>query len=129
MFDSREHEARDVGSCANPPKIDPKIARLFSQEGVDLQSLPPRTELVVDTRNSQYRLTVLDESLNALVQGGRYFARQTVARVEGSTIGGSLLRIGWIGLGLCLEISVSGQRICTSRVRSIRIDNSPATVS
>jgi hypothetical protein len=88
--------------------------------GIDLRSLPAGTAVVVDTRHSRYRFVMLDESgRNALVEGGPYFPRPTTARVEGSTLGGSLLKIGWIGLGLLVELSFGGKRIITSRVRSI----------
>jgi hypothetical protein len=128
MFDAADDPAKRGTPYADQPEVDPKIAHLSSRRGVDLRSLPPGTELVVDTRNSRYRLVMLEDGLNALVQGGPYFAQETVARVEGSILRGSLLKIGWIGLGLCLEISACGQRIVTSCVRSIRIANSLASV-
>jgi hypothetical protein len=129
MFDAGENPAKRGTPYADRPEVDPKIAHLSSRRGVDLRSLPPGTELVVDTRNSRYRLMMLEDGMNALVQGGPYFGQETVARVEGSILRGSLLKTGWIGLGLHLEISACGQRIVTSRVRSIKIDNSVALVS
>ena len=43
-------------------------------EGIDVSALPQGTEVVVDTRNSRYRLVVLDGWRgHALVEGGRYF--------------------------------------------------------
>ena len=90
--------------------------------GIDLRSLPAGTAVVVDTRHSRYRFVMLDESgRNALVEGGPYFPRPTTARVEGSTLGGSLLKIGWIGLGWFVELSCGGTRIITSQVRSISV--------
>ena len=56
---------------------------------------------------------------HALVQGGRYFCEETEARIEGATCLGSSLRVGWICLGLRLELLVNGKRIVTSRVRAI----------
>jgi hypothetical protein len=98
----------------------------FLQQGetltaVDLRSLPSGTELVVETRNSRYRVVMLDDGWDALVQGGRYFPQETTARIEGCTLGGCLLKLGWISKGLCLELSVCGKRIVTSRVRSISV--------
>jgi hypothetical protein len=88
--------------------------------GIDLRSLPAGTAVVVDTRHSRYRFVMLDGSgWVALVQGGPYFPQETIARVEGSTLGGSLLKVGWIGLGWFVELSFGGKRIITSRVRSI----------
>jgi hypothetical protein len=98
------------------------VARQDGLAGIDVGSLPSGTEVVVDTRNSRYRLVILDGcGGNALVKGGRYFPQETAARIEGSTLGGSPLKIGWVGRGLFLELSVGGKRIVTSRVRSIRL--------
>ncbi len=92
---------------------------------VDLGALPSGTELVVETRNSRYRVVMLD-GWKALVQGGRYFPQETTARIEGCTLGGSLLKLGWIVQGLCLELSICGKRIVTSRVRSISVNPAAA---
>ena len=92
---------------------------------VDLCSLAPGTEVVVLTRHSHYRFVMLDEKgCRALVQGGRYFPHQTIARIEGSTLGESAVRTGRIDLGLPLELSFKGDRIVTTRVQSISVDES-----
>lgn len=94
--------------------------------GVDLSDLPRGTELLVETRNSQYRLVLLDDrGRNALIEGGRHFREWTEVQINGSMCGESLPRVGWIGLGLSLELTVHGMRLLTSRVRSIRIEPSP----
>ena len=93
--------------------------------GIDLRSLPAGTEVVVDTCCSRYRFVMLDGGgRNAQVEGGPYFPQEVTVRVEGSTLGRSLLKIGWIGLGWCVELSFGGKRIITSRVRSISVDGS-----
>jgi hypothetical protein len=90
--------------------------------GVDVRKLPAETEVAVDTSNSHYRLVMLDDhGSRALVRGGRYLDDEAEARIEGSTLGGALLRLGWIGLGLSMELSVDGRRLNTSRVRSITV--------
>jgi hypothetical protein len=99
---------------------------MFNQKrtvsGVDVRALPAATEITVDTSNSHYRFVMLDDGgSRALVRGGRYFDDEAEARIEGSTLGGTLLRLGWIGLGLSMELSVQGRRLDTSRVRSITI--------
>jgi len=106
----------------------PPIADSLQPEtptAVDLGSLPSGTELVVETHNSRYRVVMLDR-LEALVQGGRYFPQETTARIEGCTLGGCLLKLGWIAQGLCLELSICGKRIVTSRIRSISVTFKPA---
>jgi hypothetical protein len=91
--------------------------------GVDVRRLPQGTEVVVDTRNSRYRLVILEgNASSALIQGGPYFREETPVRIEGSALTGSLLKSGWIGVGLFMEISAGHQRIVTSRVRSIVVE-------
>lgn len=94
--------------------------------GIDVRTLPPGTEVTMDTANSHYRFVILDDGeRRALVHGGRYFDNEAEARIEGSTLGGTLLWVGWIARGLCLELSVHGRRVGTSRVRSIAITTAP----
>ena len=90
--------------------------------GIDVRSLPPGTELQVDTRNSRYRFVILEGSgSNALVQGGPYFHEEAKVRINGSLLEGSLLKSGWIELGMRVEIWDGSQRVATSRVRSITV--------
>jgi hypothetical protein len=102
-------------------------ARLYgSLTAVDVRRLPQRTEVIVDTRNSRYRLVMLEgNASSALIQGGPYFREETPVRIEGSALTGSLLKIGWIGIGLFMEISAGDQRIVTSRVRTIVVEPGP----
>lgn len=96
-------------------------------DGVDVRTLPAETEVAVDTSNSHYRFVMLDDAgSRALVRGGRCFGHEAVARIEGSALGGTLLWLGWIGVGLSMELSVQGRRLSTSRVRSITISTAHA---
>ena len=89
-----------------------------SGPGVVLRQLEPLTELVVQTRNTHYRI-VLSRDADVIIQGGAFFPDPTRAHVEGSSLGGSLLKVGWIGVGLRMEIVADGRRIVTTAVRSI----------
>jgi hypothetical protein len=90
-------------------------------EGVDLHQLPPLTSLLVWTRNSSYRIVVM-EGTNISVQGGTSFPEATPASLDGARMGASLLKIGWIAVGLSMEIRVGRTCIVTSPVRSISTD-------
>jgi hypothetical protein len=90
--------------------------------GLSIAELDPITPLMVRTENSLYRITVLEpRGRRIMVQGGTYFPESTPAELEGSSLGGSLLKQGWIAPGLRMEISTEGRRIVTSRVRSMEI--------
>ena len=57
-----------------------------------------------------------------LVEGGDRFPEATPVVLQGSSAGGNLVRIGWIGVGLRMELSVGPRRIITSRVSSVTIE-------
>lgn len=89
-----------------------------SSDGINLFTVEPMTTLLVRTCNTQYRIVVArDTAIH--VQGGRFFPGITAAHLDGSSAGGSLLKVGWIAVGLRMEISSGGQRIVTSPVRAI----------
>ena len=116
--DGRPSDAIAHGNRLQPPVL-PRGGTLTD---IDLRLLPTGTQLSVDTRNSQYRLFMLDGSGRARVQGGRYFCEEADARIEGATFDGGALRVGWICLGLRLEFSLLGKRIVTSNVRAINVE-------
>src|SRR5207248_9374070 len=89
---------------------------------IDVRSRQAGTEIFVGTCNSHYRFVTRDDGgRNVSVEGGAFFPEATTARIDGSTLRGSLIRIGWIGLDLSMELSFGGRQIVTSRVRSIRV--------
>jgi hypothetical protein len=85
--------------------------------GVELGQLEPLTTLLVSTWNSLYQV-IVGEGSDVLVQGGS-FPKPAPAHVDGASTGGSLLKTGWIGVGLLMEFRVSGKRIVTSPVVAI----------
>jgi len=90
---------------------------------VNIRFLLPGTVLTVDTVNSSYRIVVLNGKTGLVtMQGGELFPQPTDVRIEGSTAGGSELRVGWIELGLRLEFFVWHRRIVTSPVRGITVE-------
>lgn len=83
------------------PETQPTKSEAGGDEGIAIQSLEPGTTLIVQTRNSQYRVLVLNGTgLDAIVTGGQLFQDPTRVQLDGATAGSSLLKIGWIGVGL-----------------------------
>jgi hypothetical protein len=92
-------------------------------EGVILGTLGACDTIQARTRNSDYEIFMLDpKSGRAMVRGGKYFADPVEATVCGSTFGGCMLKVGWLGVGLRMEIYANGQRTVTSPVQSLRVE-------
>ena len=98
-----------------------------AEEGVCLRDLPPFTTLLVRTTNSLYRVVIADWP-RVYIQGGAFFPDPTAAYLDGASAGGSCLKVGWIGVGLLVEIRSGSRRIITSRVRAIRTERGPGSV-
>lgn len=92
-------------------------------DGVALRTLAQFDTICARTLNNDYYIFLLEpESGKALVQGGRYFEEPVEATVSGSTFGGCMLKMGWLGIGLRIEFCASGQRIVTSPVQSLHVE-------
>lgn len=74
--------------------------------------------------SSRYRLVVLDGADHRVLSAGGVFPHAVSAVLQGASNGGGLVKIGWIGVGLRMELIAEGKRIVTSPVRSIvRVKN------
>jgi len=77
-----------------------------ASSGVDMQTLYERDVIRLRTLNSEYRIVLLDPAAHRVsVQGGSFFTEPTEAIVRGSSYGGALVKVGWIGIGLQLEFT------------------------
>ena len=95
--------------------------------GLSVLALQPLTALFVETRNTRYHI-IVSRGDEILIQGGAFFPDPTPARLDGASLGSSLLKVGWIGIGLRMEIRTAGQRIVTTSVRSI-VQAEPETIA
>lgn len=105
--------------------LDGFVQSASSADGISLLEVEPLTTLVVCTCNTRYRI-IVSRSAAIFVQGGQFFPEITEAHLDGSSAGGSFLKLAWIGVGLRMEISAGGQRIVTSPVRSIATEGRAA---
>jgi hypothetical protein len=110
--------SREGTSGAQGATLDSFVAAATAGAGVALDGVEPLTSFTVETRNTRYRI-IVTRSDEIVIQGGSFFPDPTPARFEGASLGSSLLRLGWIGLGLRMEIRANGQRIVTTPVRTI----------
>src|SRR2546428_1886743 len=91
-------------------------------EGLQLETREDMDRLVVRTENSSYEITVISARAGEiLIRGGRFFPEFTPARLAGSSLGGSFLKLRGIYVGFNLEIHFDKRLIITSRVRQISV--------
>lgn len=98
--------------------LDGFADEIRASAGIHLCELESMDVLLVRTRNSVYRI-IVTQGTQVTVQGGAFFEDPTPAFIDGSGFGGSLIKIGWVGIGLRMEIRAGERRIITSPVRSI----------
>jgi DnaK suppressor protein len=92
--------------------------------GIALETLAPYDTIQVQTLNSHYGIFLLEPGTGrVLVEGGSYFREPVEAVVYGSNLGGSTLRVGWIGIGMRIEMWVKQQLVSTSPVQSFYIQH------
>src|SRR3984893_17615753 len=94
--------------------LDGVVKHIANTDGIRVHDIEPLATLLARTENSVYRIIPLEASSSRiLIHGGRFFAEPTEVRFTGSGLGGSFLKLGWVGLGLRMEILWDGQRIIT----------------
>ena len=99
-----------------------KLAQMET-EGVWLKDCPNHI-IVVRTRNTKY--TFISEGGKLTGTGVRhdgelsdYLPPDTEVRINGCTFGGSMLKMGYLGVGMHLEFVALGRCITTSAIESI----------
>ena len=94
-----------------------------SLEGFELATLATFDTVLVRTVNSEYRIFMLDpETGQALLEGGK-LTEPIEVTVLGSSFGGSILRTGWIGVGVRIEALAREGYIRTSPVQSLIVEH------
>ena|SRR3989338_2746 len=102
-------------------EINRNIAESEMQGGVDLGNAKPGTWFEVETRNCIYTIEYLGNG-EALISGHPKFCPEpTRVRIAGSTWGGSMLKLDFIGRGMHLEFVCPRHGIVvTSTISEIR---------
>jgi len=102
-------------------EINRNIVRSEVEGGVYLRDLPKGSRLEVTTENRDYQLT-MDGDGKALISGHPRFCPQPIlVNIQGSSWGGSMLKVAYIGRGMHLEFQHPEYRtVTTSRIVEIR---------
>ena len=92
--------------------------------GIDLSKLPPGTRVEAQTLNTLYKICVVGDGTFE-VEGGKYFPSPTVTRIAGSTWGGSMLKMKWLGVDMHIEMAnpnpTGGRIMTTTAVKSLKV--------
>ena len=111
------------GSYAALGTFDDFALKSGTARGLMIDGLDIGTVLTVGTKHSCYRFVIVDPSARlARVTGGSLFDESTDVRIDGATLGGSMIKAGWVGEGLRLEFTAGARRITTSRVKFLSVD-------
>jgi hypothetical protein len=96
--------------------------------GLLINRLAAFDRLTILTRHSTYELIVIaPETAEVLVRGGAFFPEFTRARVAGSSLGGSFLKLHGIYPGFRMELSDGARMIVTSPVRHVETNTNAGT--
>jgi hypothetical protein len=95
-------------------------------DGLHIEQLSALERLTVLTQHSTYEIVVVSPgTAEILVRGGEFFPQFTAARLAGSTLGGSFLKMRSIHVGFRIEFAVGRGVIVTSPVRTITVAPAP----
>jgi hypothetical protein len=103
-------------------EVNANIVQSEIEGGVSLGDLPPSTVLEIQTQHHRYTAVFLGES-QALISGHpEYCPEPVLVAIAGSTWGGSMLKLRYIGRGMHLEFCHPEYRtpIVTSRIQNVR---------
>jgi len=103
-------------------EINSNIVQSEIEGGVGLEDLQPASRLQVTTHNTRYQLMVLIGNMALITGHPLYCPRPVLVRIHGSTWGGSMLKVRFIGRGMCMEFVHPEYQtpILTSPIREIR---------
>lgn len=97
---------------------------LLKKPGVELSKLTLGTTLYVQTQQTLYMIVVMPNNLYMVSDEGKRFVSPKEIYINGSTWGGSMLRMNWVGIGMCVEMEhpdPSKQILTTSPVKTIKV--------
>ena len=108
-------------SCSASALLDTWSSHSWT-EGLQLENMQDMETLIVRTENSTYEITVIcGRTGDILIRGGQFFPEFAEARLAGSSLGGSFLKLRGVYVGFSLEVHFDKRLIITSRVRKITV--------
>ena len=101
--------------------VNRNIIQSEIEGGVHLRDMPPGSVLSIQTNSRVYNMVVLGDETALLSRHPEFCSEPTEVRIHGSTWGGSMLKMKFLGRGMHLEFARPGHRaILTTRILDIR---------
>src|SRR5690242_13011444 len=93
------------------------------RDAVSLDELSPFDRMIVTTRNHTYEIVVgSPEQQTVLVRGGTAFSEFMAARLIGSSLGGSTIKVRTVAVGFRLELTTHpGCWLITTPIQAIAV--------
>lgn len=82
-------------------------------DNIYLPALKLGTKLRFFTHNSEYNIKKVSETCVFVLNGGTYFPKDSLVKINGTTFGGSMIRAKQLAQGV-VEIMYNGKMIRTS---------------
>ncbi len=103
--------------------FEPRLQQAIDaqNQGVNIHKLKAGTKIIVTTKNSTYTLEVTKNKGEIWAQGGKKLPERQKVYFTGSTFGGSMIKLGWIGLAMYMEMHFNNKILKTSSVRAAKI--------
>jgi hypothetical protein len=102
-------------------QINRNIIQSEIEGGVQLNGLPQGAELEVETQNRRYTIINRGEGFAFISGHPKYCPHPVEVQISGSTWGGSMIKMKFIGRGMRLEFNHPSYRtITTTKILEIR---------
>lgn len=102
--------------------INDAMAASERDGGIWMRDVEVGQTVLVQTKNTLYEFAKGDDHWTGL--GGKYMPRPRIINIHGSTFGGSMIRVGFIGVGMYLEFAKpddEARSVTTSVIQSAKI--------
>jgi len=117
----RANEHTAIGTMSDVAKSLERVETGPGLISVALPLLSPGTQITAHTRNTCYRMEVMDgPSRRVMINGGLLFPQGAEVEVIGATDDEGV-RVGWIVEGLQIELSTVRGPVLTSIVESLSV--------
>jgi hypothetical protein len=102
-------------------EINDNLRDMELNGGIWYSKLPIGSRVEVVTKNTRYQIEKRSEDESFIQGHSQYCPIPTLARIHGSTFGGSMIRVGWLGVGMHLEFSLGKAPVPTSEIQSVQL--------